>query len=728
MNQVRPEGDYRYRAFISYSHRDRRWAEWLHRALETYRVPSRLVGLATAAGTVPRRLVPIFRDRDELASSNDLGHKVDLALAQSANLIVVCSPAAAASRWVSAEIRAFRRLGRNDRIFCLIVAGEPNAPAGDSAEECLSAALCGPLEGEVDAVGSEPIAADVRPGKDGKQVAKLKLVAGLLGLELDQLRRRELQRRNRRLAAIAALSTLVMLVTTWLAIDAMLARRTAERRQKQAEALIGFMLGDLNDKLAQVQRLDILEAVDDKAMAYFQSLPATDVTDDVLEQRAKALEKIGSVRLDQGRLAAATSAYQAAAPLARALARAAPTDIERQIAYARVQAFLGMSDWYQGRLEAAGRYFVAAQATLERMGAPARTDPRVLFELSTLDNDVGHVLEARGRLDEAAEHYRRMLERCQSLAAHASPRSEWLEHLGEAHNNLGKLALMRGDLLTALAEYSADDAIETQLSHAHPQDNGQRQNMARVRAILARTLALAGRVEQADRDTSEALAVIRDLHRFDPSLTDARESLGLYSTQLAGLRRTQGDHSSPAALLARAVAVLDELVRHDPSNTGWQQDLAEARIERAAWLQATGRPGAARADAQAALAALTPLLADQPNERTLLLSTARARLQLASLGGGKDAERLRLTALQSLRGVDSGAGDLRLLAAQVDALLALGRTDEARPLARQLWTSGYREPSLMRQLARAGIAFPSNPAFEQRLQDVLDRRALALAR
>ena len=728
MNQVSAAGDYRYRAFISYSHRDKRWAEWLHRALETYRVPSRLVGLATAVGVVPRRLTPVFRDRDELASSNDLGRKVDQALAESANLIVVCSPAAAASRWVSAEVLAFRRLGRSDRIFCLIVAGEPNAPAGQRTEECLSAALCDPLDGPGGQGGSEPVAADVRPGKDGRHNAKLKLVAGLLGVGLDQLRRRELQRRNRRLAAIAGLATLVMLVTSLLAVDAVIARRAAERRQKQAEALVGFMLGDLNDKLAQVQRLDILEAVDDRAMAYFQSLPATDVTDDALEQRAKALEKIGSVRLDQGRLAAATSAFQAAAPLAGALARAAPADRERQIAYARVQAFLGMSDWYQGHLEAAGSSFAAAQATLERMGAPARTDPRVLFELSSLDNDIGHVLEARGRLDEAALHYQRMLQRCQLLAAHASPRSEWLEHLGEAHNNLGKLALMRGDLLTAVDEYAADDAIETRLSDAMPQDNGQRENMARVRAILARTLALAGRAEQADRDTGQALAVIETLHRFNPGLTDAKENLGLYSTQLARLRRVRGDLRSSEAVLARALGTLGELARQDPSNTGWRQDLAEARSERAALLQETGRHDAARTDAQAALAMLEPLLASQPDERGLLLSTARARLQLAGLQSGPQAERLRLSALHSLRAVGNGAQDVRLIAAQVDALLALERTEEARPLVRRLWLAGYREPSLVRRLASARIEFPPNPAFEQRLQDALDRHAPADAR
>ena len=56
-----------YRAFISYSHRDKPWADWLHKALETYRVPSKLVGRETAAGTIPRRLNPVFRDREELA-------------------------------------------------------------------------------------------------------------------------------------------------------------------------------------------------------------------------------------------------------------------------------------------------------------------------------------------------------------------------------------------------------------------------------------------------------------------------------------------------------------------------------------------------------------------------------------------------------------------------------------------------------------------------------------
>ena len=86
---------YRYRAFISYSHRDEKWATWLHKALETYRVPRRLVGRESPHGPIPARLAPIFRDRDELATATSLGDTLTNALRQSQFLLVICSPASA---------------------------------------------------------------------------------------------------------------------------------------------------------------------------------------------------------------------------------------------------------------------------------------------------------------------------------------------------------------------------------------------------------------------------------------------------------------------------------------------------------------------------------------------------------------------------------------------------------------------------------------------------------
>ncbi len=41
----------KYWAFISFSHADEEWAKWLHKSLETYRRPKRLVGRETESGT-----------------------------------------------------------------------------------------------------------------------------------------------------------------------------------------------------------------------------------------------------------------------------------------------------------------------------------------------------------------------------------------------------------------------------------------------------------------------------------------------------------------------------------------------------------------------------------------------------------------------------------------------------------------------------------------------------
>ena len=56
----------------------------------------------------------MFIDRAELPSSTNLAAGVRTALEESAALIVICSVAAAQSRWVNEEVLEFKRLGRAD--------------------------------------------------------------------------------------------------------------------------------------------------------------------------------------------------------------------------------------------------------------------------------------------------------------------------------------------------------------------------------------------------------------------------------------------------------------------------------------------------------------------------------------------------------------------------------------------------------------------------------------
>lgn len=195
------ESDYRYWAFISYSHHDEQWAQWLHASLETYRIPKHLRARVTPLdpGTNVDRLFPVCRDRDDLVGGFDLDERVQLALRQSRYLIVVCSPRSASSEYVRKEIETFEAFGREERVLCLVVDGEPGVSEqpGSSSIECLSPPLrTRNKSGQL--MRCEPLAADARKSKDGKTNAKLKIVASILGVSFDDLKRREDQRRFRR--------------------------------------------------------------------------------------------------------------------------------------------------------------------------------------------------------------------------------------------------------------------------------------------------------------------------------------------------------------------------------------------------------------------------------------------------------------------------------------------------------------------------------------------------
>jgi tetratricopeptide (TPR) repeat protein len=672
----------RYRAFISYSHADAATAAWLHRKLEGWRVPARM---RAADPALPERLAPIFRDREELASAGELGPQIQAALADSDALIVLCSPEAARSRWVDSEVQAFRGAGRGDRVFALIVDGEPNA--GDE-RECFPPSLR----------ASEPLAADLRVGKDGKELALLKLISGLLGVPLDTLRQREARRRHQRMLAVTSLALVVMLVTSFLAVQAVLARQAAERRQKQSEALVGFMLGDLNDKLSEVARLDILEGVHDHAMEYFESLPDTDVTPQVLEQRARALMRIGNVRQDQGRLDKAMHSYEAADRLAARLAREMPSSVPRQLMHADLLAYIGTIHWYQGDLDGAKQGFDASQAVLLRAQALAPTDPVLLFQLATLENNAGHVLESRGDAEDATAHYRRMLAVAKQLVAIEPGNVDWQNHLGLAHNNLAKMALLSGDLAGAVAEYRADVAIEAALAGRDPRNNEQAERLLLAHGALGRTLALTGALDEGATEMQTAFDEARRLSALAPDNASYLEDVGLYAAQLARLRRLQGQAQAAAELVAVSIATYNKLLAKDGSQPGWQRMRAEALVEQA---QQSPSPATARALLASALGVLDQLLAQSPEDRATLLATVGARLRLAALSPAMDEASLR-SALAACDAPKAGQTDPRLQALRVELLLRL-RDARGAALASQLWQGGYRDAAFATLLRDHGI-------------------------
>lgn len=300
---------HKYKAFISYSHADERWGSWLHRKLERYKFPQAMIGHETLKGSVPKTFRPVFRDRDELTAGSNLGAEIQKNLQASENLIVLCSPQSAKSHWVNQEIIYFKRFNNPDNIFAFIIEGEPYSGGED---ECFPDALKFRVDddGNITDEREEPLAADAREQGDGPRIGLLKLLSGMAGLGLDDLVQRDLRRARRRVTWITLASITGMIVMgslTWLALDA---RKEADARRGDAEGLIEFMLTDLRDKLEPVGRLDVLEAVGEKATDYYDGYEGNRLGADAVGRQATAYHLLGDIQLRLGNINAAKTYFE----------------------------------------------------------------------------------------------------------------------------------------------------------------------------------------------------------------------------------------------------------------------------------------------------------------------------------------------------------------------------------------------------------------------------------
>jgi hypothetical protein len=193
------DAPFKYKAFISYSRKDRAFALKLQRELEGY-VLARANDFGGARE--PRRpLYPVFRDESELVPGQDLPERIRKGLEQSEYLIVVCSPNAAASEWVEKEIVDFTKLSKGRRILAVVIDGIPAAErrGATAAVEALPRALRFRVSpsGEITDEPAQPDWVDRRKGVRDHHFMFLRLVGALLGLEsLDELILRDRQRRR----------------------------------------------------------------------------------------------------------------------------------------------------------------------------------------------------------------------------------------------------------------------------------------------------------------------------------------------------------------------------------------------------------------------------------------------------------------------------------------------------------------------------------------------------
>lgn len=604
----------RYVAFLSYSHRDKAATEWLHRSLERFRMPRKLVGRETAKGPVPARLIPIFRDRDELAATDDLGTALRNALEGSEHLIVIASDASAKSKYVEEEIRSFKAHRGEARVFGLIVGGEPYASTmpGRESEEAFPRALrfkLGP-DGQVSDVPAEPIAADIRPGKDGRRLALLKIIAGITGLRLDDLVQREAQRRARRLTWIASGASLGMLLTTGLAfyanqqrVVAVQQRTIAEKESAAARAATDYLIGtfELTNPATEnprtVSLLTILDRAAERARTELKAQP---------DIEARIVTAVGKAYNNLGLLDEAEVALVRALP---AIKRAGPDGAPALIA-------LAYTHMKKGELEKSLKLLKSAEAMLG-------PDPSKMPALrAQLHADRGQVAYVGSNPDQALKEYDEALRfLAKDPGADPSQRALLLDGRGRVLNDLGRYDDAENSLQQAnelFRRYRGEKHLLTGrnlyalalVAYSKGDNKLAEQRIHQSLAILTRLL------DQTNPIRADALSLEGSIFYAEGRLDDAEEALvnsieayrnvyrgPHYNIGISEFYRAQIalDRKQPQVALAR----LDDAQRNYEASYGKvHANIGEVMVNRAVILQGAGKTAQSRRECDAGIAML----------------------------------------------------------------------------------------------------------------------------
>jgi tetratricopeptide (TPR) repeat protein len=414
--------EFRYRAFISYSHADTKWANWLHGRLESFRIDRDLIGRQTAVGLIPKTLRPIFRDRDDFTAGHSLSEQTLAALDASAALIVLGSPDAAKSHYVNEEVRLFQHRAQD------------GAARGD---ERLQKAL--DLLKANKPQDAEPLFQTVAEEKAAR------VRADTARLEKHS---KDAAAAYRNLGAIAGLGD---------------PRRAQEAYAKALEfdgedlealywyGYLNFLAGDLGAAQRPLARL--LET-------------ATQLGDQRGIYRAHL--GLGQVMKGRGSLPSARDHEEKALDIALGQSAVAKDDLEWERDVSEAQVRMGDVLRAEGNLPAALDSYKAAHAIRERLTTadPGKADWQ--RDLANSHNNIGLVLQAQGNLPAALDSYKAAYAITERLITTDSENADWQRDVANSHINIGDVLRAQGNLSAALESYNAAQAIRERLITARP--------------------------------------------------------------------------------------------------------------------------------------------------------------------------------------------------------------------------------------------------------------------
>ena len=477
---------------------------------------------------------------------------------------------------------------------------------------------------------------------------------------------------------------------------AVAAQREAATRRGQAEDLISFMVGDLRGKLEPLGKLDLLDDVGERALAYSASLRPELMTASELARNAKALSQLGQVRIAQGRLADATSIFGRARTLAAAAVKKEPANQDAQLSLMTAYYSDGEAAQLRGDLPAALQHMQLYLDTARKLAAAHPRNQEYQIEQAYGHANVGTLLMAEARNAEAREHFEEALRIKRARLARNPLNLEWQADLANTINKVGFNMARTGDLAGARRQFEEQKRINQTLVNVAPDHAQWKQSLAISHAYLASVLVNLGALADAEREYEAELRIERALAANDPENAQWQRNLAVTTSRLAMLRARRGAHGQADAAFAEADRRLAEVTRRDANRASFRNDLAFTRSWRAMSHLQRGDAGRAREQWRAAWTLLGTNPGSDAGSRRGVVEMILTGIA-AARAAGDDASAGELQArADALLGAPpmSGSSDPDIVALRARLLVSTGRREDAQPLLDRLRALGYRHPDL----------------------------------
>ena len=510
-------------------------------------------------------------------------------------------------------------------------------------------------------------------------------------------------RRHRLAFTTAALVALALVAGTVISTAQALRARRAERvagvergralgERERAEDLLGFMLGDLRAQLAKVGRLDVLESVGDRAMAYFSSRKADGLDDAALARYAKALSQIGEIRMDQTRYPEAQAAFSEAYDRASALVQRHPGDGGMLFERGQAEYWTGYVHWRRGEFAPAAEWLQRYHDTAVALVALDPARPEWQGELAYGNHNLAVLAQERGEFPAAQAAFLAELATLGKMAAAAPGYLELRFRIADAHSWLGGLASQRGEFAEALNQYAAQATQIGGLILAEPRTTRWRFRLADVQLYRAEVLLVMGRYAEARDQLTAARGLLDEVVAHDPANRHWQVT-SLHARLLeAVLLRQRGDWADAARLIDDVRPRLEQLAAAEPSDRVLARRTVWAHRLQAQSDVSAGRPGA-RPAADRAVELGEKLVRDGSAADADVAECALAHVaagEIAAQTGDATAAREHWErAAELLAPRLPGTRDWRLLDPAARAAARLGRVAMAQSMIAQLDQLGY---------------------------------------